>query len=220
MQGTLTGTVLEASRLASGSVTLKLAGLTPNDHVGVTWIHTVTFLPAQAPAQLPAPHSAVQVETIAIHHVFTGRDGERAGQVRLLGKRVTPHHGRVHTKGGVPFLTAADNTFTFTGHLVRPPTRHPSGKTTARIGVKDRKGQTHYFTLEGWRQLGTELADCRAGAELTVTCILRRDRQATPPGHPARTFDVMELVRFTPAPRTITPRPACPVPHAYGHAAD
>lgn len=194
MQGTLTGVVLNATTTDT-QTTVKLAGITDNGHRGVTWIHTVTFTGSRKLATLPAEGSVARVTCMATQQVFQGRDGQKASTVALLGVTLTPHAGPITRKGSTPFLLQSVNEFRFAAFLTRDPVRKPVGVTEARVGVRDRKGHTHYFNCEAWRTLAPTLGARHAAAELTLTCILRRDRVDTAAG--ARAFDVMEVIALT-----------------------
>ncbi|CAM3513285.1 hypothetical protein DESA109040_14970 [Deinococcus saxicola] len=193
MKGKLTGIVIDCHTTASGSGVVKLTGLTPNGKHDVTWMHRVTFGKGLG-IILPPTGSAVMIGCVATHHTFTGRAGDRAGRVVLLGTRISPAAGeRVH-KGRVAFLKDAVNEFTFAGFLPHAPVCRPQiGVTGARVGVRDRKGKNHYFQLEAWRAAGDFLARKRVGAEIEVRCILRTDRVEGKDGEAPRTFNVMEV---------------------------
>ena len=186
MEGHLTGQLIDITETPAG-VTLHLAGHTDNGQRGVTWIHAVEFTGSRRPRIPLQAGQQVAVDCVAVHHVFTVGD-QRAARVRLLGKGVQVIQGPTEQRGKVTFLRPAINQFTFTGHLVDAPVikaTHPV--TEARVGVRDRQQQVHYFKCEAWRGLGAQLGQARRGGELTFTCILRRDKAGE------RAFDVMEV---------------------------
>ncbi|GGR13080.1 hypothetical protein [Deinococcus ruber] len=193
MKGILSGCVLEAKRLDDGSALLKLAGITPNDHKGVTWILQVKFLARLTPATLPTVGEIVRVPCIATHVVFDVR-GQKASRVDILGRRIEPMRGQVEQRGKVSFLLNAQNSFQFEGHLVRAPLSKSVGVTEVRVSVMDRRGKAHYFNCEAWRAVGQQLAHRTAGAELSFTCLLRRDRVGNA-NEETRVFDIMEVQR-------------------------
>ncbi|GGR15708.1 hypothetical protein GCM10008957_30560 [Deinococcus ruber] len=158
----LSGCVLEAKRLNDGSALLKLAGITANDHKGVTWILQVKFIARLAPATLPEVGWIVRIPCIATHVVFDVR-GQKASRVDIFGRSIEPMRGAVEQRGKVSFLLNAQNSFVFEGHLVRAPIRKPMGVTEARVSVLDRRGQAHYFNCEAWRDVGQQLAHRTAG---------------------------------------------------------
>ncbi len=193
MKGKLTGIVTDSHTSANGSVVVKLAGLTPNALHDVTWMHSVIFGAGRG-VTLPSTGSAVMVDCVATHHTFTGRAGDRAGRVVVLGIRFSPAAGDTVQKGRVTFLKDAVNEFTFAGFLPYAPVcRDQIGVTGARVGVRDRHGKNHYFQLEAWRTAGDFLSRKRVGAEIEVRCILRTDRVEGKDGEAPRTFDVMEV---------------------------
>lgn len=191
MNGELTGVVL-SHEVSGDKVILTLAGITPNDKSGVTWIHHVRFSGKRVPKTLPRSGQVVRVPCIAAQEIFTGRSGEKASRVVIHGLSLNVIQGRVMRKGAAQFLEGAVNRFTFSGHAVRVNPK-PIGVTEVRIGVTDRHNRTHYFNCEGWREVGQALARRKAGVELELTCILRRDRDDSKGFQ--RAFDVMEIQR-------------------------
>lgn len=198
MQGLLSGQLIGINPDDTDtSVTLHLAGHTNNGQRGVTWIHAVKFTGSRRPSMALRVGQQVEVECMAIHHVFTVR-GQQASRVEVLGKSVRVIRGQTEQRGQVLCLKNAVNQFVFTGHLVDAPvikTTHPV--TEARVGVRDRQHHVHYFKCEAWRELGVRLGQTRRGGELTFTCILRRDKAGE------RAFDVMEVQAL----QSVQPRP-------------
>lgn len=189
MQGELTGVVLGLEP-NNGAIILTLSGITANDKGGVTWIHHVRFSGKRIPHSLPQVGQAMRVPCIAAQEIFTGRRGEKASRLVIHGLSLTPIQGKVVQKGKALFLEGAVNRFTFSGHAIKVNPK-PIGVTEVRLGVTDRHGRIHYFNCEGWRTIGQALARRKAGAELHMTCILRRDRDDSKGFQ--RAFDVMEI---------------------------
>ncbi len=198
MIGQLTGVVLSVTPSERG-VVVRLAGISdPAGGVRLTWIHAVEFAQRLVPRDVLVVGRAVVVKCQAAQHTFTGRDGQAAGQVRLLGTGACSlQGGRVVTRGTTPFLEGAVNEFFSRGFLVSAPERHANGKVTARVGVQGRT-KVHYFKLEAWRGEADQLLGLRKAAEVDVSVALRRDR-GDRQGQVV-TYDVMEVRRITRAP--------------------
>jgi hypothetical protein len=190
MKGFLTGLVLAVTPTKSGTL-VRLAGITPNGHLGITWIRDVRFLPSCLP-ELPVVGTALRVVAQAAYETWSV-GAEKASHVVVYGVRAQAIPvGHTVKKGETLFLENAENAFTFRGHLVKPAVTKPVGVIEARVAVQG-KVDKHFFNLEAWREQQGVLMDARAGTEVDVTCILRRDRLPERAGHAARTLDVMEV---------------------------
>jgi hypothetical protein len=196
MKGNLSGVVL-GHTITSTETILKLAGITDNGAGGVTWIHHVSFSGTRRPTPLPAEGQPVRVTCIAAQEVFTGRGGVKASRVIIHGLSVTTIQGETVRKGEATFLLNAENTFTFAGFLVKAPVhKERPGVSEGRLGVRDRHDRLHYFQLEAWQGFADVLAKRKAGTEMKVTAILRRDRSVK--DGVQRAFDVMEVRHLQP----------------------